>query len=55
MRTVSLLPAATEMLCALGLRDSLVARSHECDYPESVRELPVIVRPSIPLDGLTPR
>ncbi len=54
MRIVSLLPAATEMLCALGLRDSLVARSHECDYPASVRDLPAVVAPSIPLDGLTP-
>jgi iron complex transport system substrate-binding protein len=54
MRIVSLLPAATEIVCALGLRDSLVARSHECDYPEPVRELPAIVRPSLPLDGLTP-
>src|SRR5713101_3952572 len=54
MRIVSLLPAATEMLCALGLRDSLVARSHECDYPGSVRELPGVVKPSIPLEGLTP-
>src|SRR5258708_1534914 len=54
MRIASLLPAATEMLCALGLRDSLVARSHECDYPASVRDLPAVVAPSIPLDGLTP-
>jgi len=54
MQIVSLLPAATEMLCALGLRESLVARSHECDYPESVRELPAVVTPSIPIDGLTP-
>src|ERR1051326_3728894 len=31
-RIVSLLPAATEMVCALGLADHLVGISHECDY-----------------------
>ncbi len=40
-RIVSLLPAATEVVCALGLEDQLVGRSHECDYPETVRQLPV--------------
>ena len=31
MRIVSLLPSATEIVCAVGLRDALVGRSHECD------------------------
>ena len=35
-RIVSLLPSATEIVCALGLEDSLVAVTHECDYPPSV-------------------
>jgi len=39
-KIVSLLPAATEIVCALGLEDNLIGRSHECDYPESVRSLP---------------
>jgi iron complex transport system substrate-binding protein len=39
-RIISLLPAATEIVCALGLEDQLVGRSHECDYPELVKELP---------------
>jgi iron complex transport system substrate-binding protein len=39
-RVVSLLPAATEIVCALGLREWLVGRSHECDYPPAVRALP---------------
>ena len=40
-RIISLLPAATEIVCALGLENQLIGRSHECDYPESVRDLPV--------------
>jgi iron complex transport system substrate-binding protein len=44
-RIVSLLPAATEMVCALGLRDQLVGVSHECDFPADVAGLPVLTRP----------
>jgi len=40
-RIISLLPAATEIICALGLSENLVGRSHECDYPESVKVLPI--------------
>jgi iron complex transport system substrate-binding protein len=40
-KIISLLPAATEIVCALGLEKSLVGRSHECDFPESVKQLPV--------------
>ena len=45
MRIVSLLPSATEIVCALGSRGELVGRSAECDYPAEVRELPVVMRP----------
>ncbi len=41
-RVVSLLASATEIVCALGYRGALVARSHECDFPGSVAALPVI-------------
>jgi len=44
MKIVSLLPAATEIVCALGLRDSLVGRSHECDFPADVASLPALTR-----------
>ncbi len=44
MRIASLLPSATEIVCALGLEDSLVAVTHECDYPESVKSKPVVTR-----------
>lgn len=47
-RIVSLLPSATEIVCALGLDDRLVGVSQECDYPESVRSLPRVTRTAIP-------
>ncbi len=47
MRVVSVLPSATEIVCALGHRDELVGRSAECDYPASVRDLPVVMRPKV--------
>jgi iron complex transport system substrate-binding protein len=40
MRIASLLPSATEIVAALGLRDSLVGVTHECDYPAGVERLP---------------
>jgi iron complex transport system substrate-binding protein len=44
MRVVSLLPAATEIVGALGLADRLVAVSHECDHPPEVATLPRATR-----------
>ncbi len=44
MRIASLLPSATEIVCALGMEHELVAVTHECDYPESVRAKPVLTR-----------
>ena len=42
MRICSLLPAATEIVGSLGLVGQLVGRSHECDWPPEVRDLPVV-------------
>jgi iron complex transport system substrate-binding protein len=42
VRIVSLLPSATEIVCALGLEDQLVGVTHECDFPASVRTKPVV-------------
>jgi iron complex transport system substrate-binding protein len=42
VRIVSLLPSATEIVCALGARDHLVGRSHECDFPSGVEDLPIL-------------
>jgi iron complex transport system substrate-binding protein len=52
MRICSLLPSATEVIASLGLSDELVGISHECDYPPSVRNVPIMVEPMIPLHGL---
>ncbi|MGA7241436.1 MAG: ABC transporter substrate-binding protein [Bryobacteraceae bacterium] len=46
-RIVSMIASATEIVDALGMLDSQVARSHECDYPARVRTLPVCTRPRI--------
>jgi len=43
-RVVSLLPSATELVCALGAEPLLVGISHECDFPASVRDRPVLTR-----------
>src|SRR2546425_10949646 len=44
MRVVSLLPAATEIVAALGAVGRLVGVSHECDFPPEVRSLPRVTR-----------
>jgi iron complex transport system substrate-binding protein len=41
-RVVSLLPSATELVCAVGMEDHLVGISHECDFPVSVAGRPVL-------------
>ncbi|MEM6757360.1 MAG: cobalamin-binding protein, partial [Planctomycetota bacterium] len=51
MRIVTLLPSATEIVCALGLEDQLVGATHECDFPPGVRTLPRVTRTLIPDDA----
>ncbi len=46
-RIACLLPAATEIVAALGLGDRIVGISHECDWPETVRDRPVLTSSSI--------
>jgi len=50
-RVVSLLPAATELVAALGAAESLVGTSHECDWPPELRDRPRLTRSSITASG----
>jgi len=50
-RIVSMISSATEIVHALGALPWLVGRSHECDYPEEVRALPVCTAPRFAVDG----
>ncbi|MDR5702114.1 MAG: cobalamin-binding protein [Armatimonadota bacterium] len=56
MRIVSLLPSATEIVCALGLANDLVGISHDCDYPPEILGKPVlsgaVVDPALPSEQI---
>lgn len=43
-RVASLLPSATEIVCAVGAEGDLVGISHECDFPDGIRHLPALTR-----------
>ena len=53
LRIVSLLPSATEIVCALGLEDALVGITHECDYPPSVAGKPRLTASRISHETMT--
>lgn len=53
MKVASLLPAATEMLYAMGAGDTLVGISHECDFPPRLPDLPRLTRSRLQVDGLS--
>jgi iron complex transport system substrate-binding protein len=50
-RIISLIASATEIVCALGFEDQLVGRSHECDFPPSVKRLPQCTSPKFNVEG----
>jgi len=52
-RIVSFLPSATEIACALGLEDSLLGITHECDYPPHIKTKPVVIRNVLPIETMT--
>lgn len=52
-RIISLLPSATEIVCALGFGDQLVGRSHECDFPAGVSDLPILTESKLDCEGLS--
>ncbi|MGH8933862.1 MAG: cobalamin-binding protein [Egibacteraceae bacterium] len=53
MRIVSLLPSATEIVCALGLEDDLVGVTHECDFPPAVVGKPQVTASRISHQTMT--
>lgn len=53
MKIASLLPSTTEIVCALGLEDSLVGITHECDFPASVMGKPHLTESRISHETMT--
>jgi iron complex transport system substrate-binding protein len=53
LRIVSLLPGATEIVCALRLAEHLVGISHECDHPPEIEGRPRLTRPFADTRGLS--
>jgi len=53
MRIVSLLPSATEMIDELGMLDSLVGISEDCNWPPEIASKPIVARTRIDVAGLT--
>jgi iron complex transport system substrate-binding protein len=51
LRVVSLLPSATELVCAVGAEAELVGISHECDFPAAIRGRPVLTRARVSSEG----
>ncbi|MFZ1203650.1 MAG: BtuF-related (seleno)protein, partial [Candidatus Acidiferrales bacterium] len=47
MRICSLLPSATEILYAIGLGDSVLGVTHECDFPAEAAMKPALIRPRV--------
>src|ERR1044072_1585999 len=50
-RIVSLIASSTDIVCALGMQDYLVGRSHECDFPAAVKTLPICTTPKFNIEG----
>ena len=46
-KTISLLPAGTELITAIATDNCLVGRSHECDWPPEVKNLPALTSAAI--------
>jgi iron complex transport system substrate-binding protein len=55
VRIVSLLPSATDIVCTLGLREQLVGRTHECDWPPGIDAVPVVTGDALETERKTSR
>jgi len=53
LKIVSLLPSATEILCALGLEENIVGITHECDFPPSISDKPHLTKSRISHETMT--
>ncbi len=53
LKIASLLPSATEIVCALGLEENLVGITHECDFPTSVENQPHLTASRISHETMT--
>ena len=50
-KIVTLIPSATEIVAFLGMKESIVGRSHECDYPKDLDKIKKLTSPKINVDG----
>ena len=50
-KIVTLIPSATEIVAFLGKKDSIIGRSHECDYPHGLNHVAKLTSPKINVDG----
>lgn len=53
MKIASLLPSATEIVCSIGLEDSLVGVTHECDFPVGIESKPHFTASRISHESMT--
>jgi|TARA_B110000003_G_scaffold196054_1_gene194749 iron complex transport system substrate-binding protein len=50
-KIVTLIPSATEIVAFLGQKNSIIGRSHECDYPHGLNHVAKLTSPKINVDG----
>ena len=50
-KIVTLIPSATEIVAFLGQKNSIIGRSHECDYPYGLNHIAKLTSPKINVDG----
>ena len=50
-KIVTLIPSATEIVAFLGQKNSIVGRSHECDYPKDLNNVTKLTSPKLNVDG----
>ena len=51
MKIVTLIPSATEIVAFLGQKESIIGKSHECDFPQDLSEIIKLTEPKINVEG----